>query len=189
MVAAPRRASSTRAALSALQERLQEQATSILDELASKGAGVRNPSAYVVKAVGRARRQLEEAAASTAAARPAARRGATAAATAARRCTASRRRRAATARRKKPFDPGPRSTAPAATTTSTTPRRRRSWPFDTDAAVAAEYAHLDQKARGGPEQPHADSSHHDPFEAQGAAPTRNRTRTSCARRRTPPPAL
>ncbi len=46
-------------ALSALQELPQEQATSILDELASKGAGVRNPSAYVVKAVGNARRQLE----------------------------------------------------------------------------------------------------------------------------------
>ena len=46
-------------ALSALQELPQEQAASILDELASKGAGVRNPSAYVVKAVGNARRQAE----------------------------------------------------------------------------------------------------------------------------------
>ena len=46
-------------ALSALQELPQEQATSILDELASKGAGVRNPSAYVVKAVGNARRNAE----------------------------------------------------------------------------------------------------------------------------------
>lgn len=43
-------------ALAALSELPPEAAQAILDELGSKGAGVRNPSAYVVKAVGNARR-------------------------------------------------------------------------------------------------------------------------------------
>ena len=48
-------------ALSALQQLSQEQAAPILDDLASKGADVRNPSAYVVKAVANAiRRELKK---------------------------------------------------------------------------------------------------------------------------------
>ena len=48
-------------ALNALQELPQEQATSILDVLASKGDSVRNPSAYVVTAVGNEiRRELKK---------------------------------------------------------------------------------------------------------------------------------
>ena len=48
-------------ALNALQELPQEQATSILGVLAAKGAGVRNPSAYVVTAVGnKIRRELKK---------------------------------------------------------------------------------------------------------------------------------
>lgn len=43
-------------ARAALAELPTEAAQAILDELSSKGAGVRNPSAYVVKAVGNARR-------------------------------------------------------------------------------------------------------------------------------------
>ena len=46
-------------ALTALQELPQQAAAAILDELAAKGGAVRNPSAYVVKAVGNARRGQE----------------------------------------------------------------------------------------------------------------------------------
>jgi len=65
-VGAPARQPATHAldqsALAALAELPPEAAQAILDELTSKGAGVRNPSAYVVKAVGNARRGADPAA-------------------------------------------------------------------------------------------------------------------------------
>ncbi|CAH0375315.1 unnamed protein product [Pelagomonas calceolata] len=135
-------------ALSALQELPQEQATSILDELASKGAGVRNPSAYVVKAVGNARRQLEGGGRFYGGGppggpprgyggggygrppmhgQPPAPRGYGAP--------------------QQPFGPtGQQLDYPGGHYYEHHAAPPPSQPFDTDAAVAAEYAHLDQKA-------------------------------------------
>ena len=147
MAAAPRRGQLDQNALSALQELPQEQATSILDELASKGAGVRNPSAYVVKAVGNARRQLEGGGRFYGGGppggpprgygggygrppmhgQPPAPRGYGAP--------------------QQPFGPtGQQLDYPGGHYYEHHAAPPPSQPFDTDAAVAAEYAHLDQKA-------------------------------------------
>jgi len=138
-------------ALSALQELPQEQAASILDELASKGAGVRNPSAYVVKAVGNARRQAEGGGGFRSYGGPpggprggGGYHGGGYAQQQQPRAAAPPRGYGAP---QQPFGPGGQQLDyPGGHYYEHHAVPTASQPFDTDAAVAAEYANLDQKA-------------------------------------------